>query len=103
MTGKGGISDNGDGLMPLIPSALLIVRDVTITGSWSKEDSDHIASATSGSVSAGWGPFSVSGSYSHSSTEDTFHAQKTDQGFVIPDIQVLGFVCTKVPFCPPMP
>ena len=100
---KGGISDNGDGLMPLIPSALLIVRDVTITGAWSQTDSDHIASATSGSVSAGWGPFSVSGSYSHSSTKDTFHAQKTDQGFFIPDIQVLGYVCTKVPFCPPQP
>ena len=103
MTGKGGVSANGDGLMPLIPSALLIVRDVEITGKWSREDSDHIDSTTSGSVDAGWGPFSVSGTYKHSSGKDTYHAVKTENGFLIPDIQVLGYVCTKVPFCPPMP
>lgn len=101
LTGAGGISGAPDPLMPLMPQALVIVRDVTVTANWSHQDSEHLDSATSGSVSVGWGPFAVSGNYSHSSTSDKFSAQRTAQGFVIPDIQILGFVCSKVPPCPP--
>lgn len=101
LVGAHGVSGAPNSLMPLIPQALVIVRDVTVSANWSHQDSEHIDTATSGSVSVGWGPFAVSGTYSHSSTSDKFHAQRTDQGFVIPDIQVLGFVCTKVPPCPP--
>lgn len=89
-------------LMPLIPIALVIVRDVNITAKWSHEDGEKITEATSGSADVGWGPFAVSGHYSHSSTSDRFSAHASDQGFTIPDIQVLGFVCLRVPPCPPM-
>jgi hypothetical protein len=95
------IAGPGDALMPLIPISLVIVRDVEITGTWSKQDSAHIDTATSGSVSAGWGPFSVSGNYSHRSTNDRFSAKRTQQGFTIPDIQIVGLVCSRVPPCPP--
>lgn len=101
LTGAGGISGGPDPLMPLIPQAVVIVRDVHVSANWSHQDSEHIDSAISGSASVGYGPFAVSGNYSHSSTNDRFGAHRTDQGFVIPDIQVLGFVCTKVPPCPP--
>lgn len=100
----GSISDGaGGGRMPLIPIALVLARDVEVTAKWAHQDSEHIEKAVSGSVSAGWGPFAVSGHYSHSSSSDTFHAQRTDQGFKITDLQVLGAVCQKVPFCPPKP
>ncbi|VVB94961.1 Uncharacterised protein [uncultured archaeon] len=99
--GPGRIAGGPDPLMPLIPIALVMVRDVNITGKWSKQDSDHIDTATSGSVSAGWGPFSASGNYSYSSTNDRFTARRTNEGFIIPDIQVIGWVCSRVPFCPP--
>ena len=102
LAGPGGIAGNADALMPLMPIGLVIVRDVTITANWGRSDSEKIAQATSGGGSVGWGPFAVSGSYSISSTSDTFSARATDQGFVIPDIQVLGFVCAKVPVCPPL-
>jgi hypothetical protein len=90
------------GLMPLIPIALVIVRDVEITADWSHQDSEKLTEATSGSASVGWGPFAVSGNYSHSSTSDKFSAKASDKGFNVPDIQVLGFVCLRVPPCPPM-
>lgn len=89
-------------LMPRIPIALVIVRDVEIVADWSHQDSEKLAEATSGSASVGWGPFAVSGHYSHSSTSDTFSAKASDKGFKVPDIQVLGFVCLRVPPCPPM-
>jgi hypothetical protein len=101
LTGAGGVSGAPNALMPLIPIAMVLVRDVNITANWSHQDSEHIDSAISGSASVGYGPFAVSGSYSHSSTSDKFKAQRTGQGFAIPAIQVLGFVCLKVPTCPP--
>jgi hypothetical protein len=100
---KNGIAGGANPLMPLIPVALVLVRDVNITATFSHEDSEHIDEATSGSVSVGWGPFAVSGNYSHSSTNDQFHAERTNEGFRIPTIQILGFVCLRVPPCPPMP
>lgn len=101
LAGAGGVSGAQGALMPLIPIAVVIVGDVNIRANWSHQDSEHIDSAISGSASVGYGPFAVSGNYSHSSTSDKFSAHRTDQGFVIPDIQVLGFVCLKVPPCPP--
>ena len=102
LAGPGGIAGGADPMMPLMPIALVIVRDVKITANWGHTDSEKITEATSGSASVGWGPFAVSGNYSHSSTSDKFSAKATGQGFEIPDIQVLGFVCAKVPACPPM-
>lgn len=102
LAGPGGIAGGPNPLMPLMPIGLVIVRDVEITASWGRTDSEKITEATSGSANVGWGPFSVSGNYSHSSSSDRFEAKATDQGFMIPDIQVLGFVCAKVPTCPPM-
>ncbi|WP_117213600.1 hypothetical protein [Allorhizocola rhizosphaerae] len=101
LTTAKGISGAPDALMPMIPSALVIVRDVNVSAKWSAQDAERISEATSGGANVGWGPFSVSGNYSHSSTSDKFSAKRTDQGFVIPDIQLLGVVCTKVPPCPP--
>jgi hypothetical protein len=101
LTGAGGISGSPGALMPLIPSAIVMVRDVQITANWSHQDSEHIDTATSGSASVGYGPFGVSGHYAYSSTDDTYGAQRTAQGFTIPDIQILGFVCTRVPHSPP--
>jgi hypothetical protein len=100
--GPGLIAGGPNPLMPLIPVALVIVRDVTITANWSHQDSERISEATSGSANVGWGPFSVSGNYSYSSTNDRFNAKSSGQGFTIPDIQILGFVCFKVPHAPPM-
>ncbi len=102
LAAKHGLAGGPDALMPLIPMAMVMVKDVHITANFSHQDSEHIASATSGSASVGWGPFAVSGNYSHSSTEDKFHAEATDQGFRIPTIQILGFVCLRTPACPPM-
>jgi hypothetical protein len=102
LASAGGIAGGASPMMPLIPIAVVMVRDVRITANWSNQDAEHLDSATSGGASVGWGPFAVSGHYSHTSTSDTFKAVRDDQGFQIPTIQVLGFVCLKVPPCPPL-
>ncbi len=65
---EGGLS-NGDhsapaGLMPLIPTGFVVARNVSVSADFSTKDQDFIKNAISTNVSAGWGPFSISGNYS---------------------------------------
>ncbi len=101
LAGPGGIAGGSKPMMPLYPIAMLLVRDVTVEGNWGKTDSEAIQKVTTVGVSAGWGPFAVSGEYTYGSTTDTFTSQVTASGFKVPVIQVIGFVCARVPYCPP--
>lgn len=99
--GPGDIAGGPDPLMPLIPIALLLVRDVKITANWREEDRTRFETATQGAGRAGWSIFRLSGNYNRTSTNERIQNQTLNDGFFIPDIQVVGWVCYKVPFCPP--
>ncbi len=89
--------------MPIFPTAFVVARNVTITANFSQSDKDHIASMNKASASGGWGPFSVSGSYSHSSTSDTFTSSFDGGSLKLPGLQVIAFLCAETPNpCPPM-
>ncbi|MEG3926142.1 hypothetical protein [Microcoleus sp. T3_D1] len=90
-----------DSLIPLLPQAFIVVQGVEITAKWGKTDRDIINKAVSGSGSVGWGPFSVGGSYSHSSSDDTAKATFADSTLKIPGVQIMGWICNVVPACPP--
>jgi hypothetical protein len=107
MAAAGGISNgtltgNSSGLLPLIPTAFIIARDVEISGDFTTEDQSHIASSTSGSTSVGWGPFSVSGNYSHSTSSDTFNSTFNGGTLKIPGIQIIAWVSEIVPTSAPL-
>lgn len=106
MTGKDGISNgklegNENGILPLIPTAFVVGRDIAIEADFSTEDKTHVEKAVSGSTSVGWGPFRVSGKYAHSSSKDTFKSTFDGGTLKIPGIQILGWVSEIVPACPP--
>ncbi|MEG3918478.1 hypothetical protein QUA07_04925 [Microcoleus sp. T3_A4] len=88
-------------LIPLLPQRFIVVQDVEITANWGQTDLDIIDKAISGSASVGWGPFSVSGSYSHSSSKETFKAERDGSTLKIPGMQIIGWICNVVPACPP--
>jgi hypothetical protein len=74
------------------PTMALFARDVKI-------DSREFASAYSSfqkqigaGGSVGWGPFTLSGSYSHSSGGSTFQARETAQGLAVDGMQCIAFV-----------
>lgn len=93
--------DQKDGLIPLLPQAFIVIRGVEITADWGQTDRDVISKAVSGSGRVGWGPFSVGGSYSHSSSKDTFKAELDGSTLKIPGMQIIGWICNVVPACPP--
>ena len=90
-------------LMPLIPQAFIVVRDVTIKADWSKSDLDIINKATSGGGGFSFGPFSLGGSYSSKSGSKTYHPQFANGAIVQPGLQIIGWISTVLPFCPPKP
>ncbi len=99
---NGSLAGNQNGLLPLIPTAFIIARDISITGDFSTQDQSHIESATSGSTSVGWGPFSVSGHYSHSESHDTFNSTFNGGTLTIPGIQIIAWVSEIVPKSAPL-
>lgn len=99
---NGALAGNANALFPLIPTAIVVASDVTIKGDFSEEDRTHIEKAVSGSARVGWGPFSVGGSYSHSSSKDTFQATYSNGEIKIPGMQILAWVSTITPASPPI-
>lgn len=104
--GKHGISNgqldgNSDSMLPLIPTAFIVARDIQISGSFSTEDKTHIEKAISGKTSVGWGPFSLSGSYSYKESKDTFNSTFDGNTITVPGIQVIAWVSQITPASAP--
>ena len=98
---NGQLKGNEHSALPLIPTAFVIGRNIAIEADFTTEDKTHVEKAISGSASVGWGPFRVSGNYSHSSSKDTFKSTFDGGTLQIPGIQVLGWVSEIVPASPP--
>lgn len=86
---------------PLLPTAFVAIKGLTIKASWSANDSSVADSSTHGSASVGWGPFSVSGSYSHSEHDEMSHASYANGAITNADVQIIGWINQIVPFSPP--
>ena len=99
---NGMLKGNESGLLPLIPTAFVVARDISITADFSSQDKTHVESAMSGSTRVGWGPFSIGGNYSHSSSHDTFKSTFDGGTLKVPGIQILAWVSEIVPASPPL-
>ncbi|MBF0393414.1 MAG: hypothetical protein HQL38_12115 [Alphaproteobacteria bacterium] len=86
---------------PILPTSFIAVRDLAITADWGKEDSEAVSSATSASSSFGWGPFAISGSYSTGSSSSKFSSEFDGRTISNNGLQIIGWINTIVPSCPP--
>jgi hypothetical protein len=85
----------------LLPTAFMAVRDVTVRANFSKAEVDRINKSINAGASVGWGPFSISGSYSHSHREEHVRGEFGQAGFKMPGVQIVGWINQILPFCPP--
>lgn len=99
---NGKLDGNSGSLLPLIPTAFVVMSNVTIKSDFSARDQSIIKSATSGSASVGWGPFSVSASYSHSSSQEKSSATYAAGVLSIPGMQIVAWVSEIMPASPSM-
>jgi hypothetical protein len=99
---NGTLQNNAKGMLPLIPTALIVARNIEITADWSAEDKKHVESSISTKASVGWGPFAVNGSYKQGSSSDYFSSSFDGGTLKIPGMQIIGFVNQIVPASAPM-
>ena len=88
--------------MPLIPQAFYVIKDLTIIGDFSSSEFDHAAHQMSSGASVGWGPFSLSGSYTSNSEQTSYRSSMSSNTIHAPFVQILGWINTIVPACPPV-
>jgi len=104
--GKNGISNgqiegNADNLLPLIPRAFVVARNVTVRADWTQQDLSIIQENLRAGARLSIGPFSLGGQYSHSKTETSFTAEKNGSSFTAPGLQILAWISDIVPPSPP--
>lgn len=102
------ISDGGDaahgqtpkGLMPFLPTALLVARNVTLTGGWSADLKTTFDSQTSAGGSIGWGPFSFGGRTNSSDSSTYTKANVVGNTITFGSPQILGYFVEVLPPTP---
>ncbi|HKG04507.1 MAG TPA: hypothetical protein VKB03_15115 [Conexibacter sp.] len=96
--------EEGGALMPLLPTGVIVARNVVINAQFSHEDQTIVQEALRTEASVGWGPFAISGHYNQSSRSDVSHGNVSATGISNPSPQILGFFCDVLPLCPsPLP
>ena len=98
---NGELKGNESSAIPLIPTAFIVAREIEITSDFGSEDKKHVEKSVSGSANVGWGPFRISGHYSHSSSKDTFTSTFDGGTLKVPGMQIVAWVSEIVPASPP--
>lgn len=106
---KGCISDgtmgqelpqNDPTFLPSIVTSLVLIKDLSIKwGDWKAYWDSH-SELNSGSLCVGYGPFIVSGSYSHHGEQRNFTADSSGESLLAQGIQLAGYVSMINPLSP---
>ncbi len=86
--------------MPYLQKSVVVVKDLVLKANFTETDNTTITSRINGSIGFGWGPFSISGSYSEGSTQKDATATVRDGALMIPQPQIIAFLGTLTPKCP---
>jgi hypothetical protein len=88
------------GIMPFLPTALLLARNVSISGKWSADLSTTFSQRTSGGASIGWGPFSFGGRTNSADSNSYIKANTAGNTLSWNAPQILGFFVDVLPKSP---
>jgi len=97
---KGSLTEKDPGLMALLPTAFVVVRNVSISASWGRTDQQLIQANMHASGGLGWGPFRIGGQTSNGVTHKQFESNFDSGTLSIPGLQVIATINRLVPFCP---
>lgn len=88
------------GRMPVLPKHLIVVRNVELSAAFSRAIYERYHKEVKFNASVGWGPFSVSGSYSEASTSVYTHAAFDGVTFKIQQPQIIARAGLLIPKSP---
>lgn len=86
--------------LPSVVTSLILIKDLSIKwDNWQSEWAS-MSKTTSGGLSVGYGPFAVSGHYSHHQEKRDFEADHSGESLRVEGIQLVGYVSEIIPFSP---
>lgn len=107
---KGHISDgtfiteegkkHNEGIMPLIPKYMLVARNVTLTGNFSKTLQDQMSKETTADTSIGVGPFKIKGHVETGESTENVEANCDQASITIATPQIIGYISSIVKMSP---
>ena len=89
-----GSADADPGLCPLVPTSVIAVRNVRISGTWSAGDRAAAARAVAGGKQAAFGPFTLA-------TPGRVEGSFDGSTLALPGVQVVAWICSRMPVLPP--
>jgi len=88
------------GRMPVLPEYLILVRNLSMSASFSQQEQSLYASQISTHASFGWGPFSLSGSYSEANSSQYVQANFDGVTFTVSQPQIIARTGILLAECP---
>lgn len=88
------------GEMTVLPTAVILARDLQVAGSFSRPLVDQMNSRIAASASVGFGPFSIAGRFSIGDQAGSKKGTVTTTGLSAPDVQLMAYVCGVLPASP---
>lgn len=88
------------GQMPFYPEEMLVVRNVKLSANFTETDNTVVTSHLQAGASFGYGPFSISGSYSEDTSEVDTSGTFDGATITITQPQILAFLGSLMPVCP---
>lgn len=91
---------NRNTMMPVIPTAFVLVKNVSITANWTTQDSSALSTAVSSSGGFSFGPFHGGGSGKSGSTSSSSSSSFSGGTLSIPNPQIVAWVNEITPPSP---
>jgi hypothetical protein len=88
-----GRSDTNPGMLPLLPTGFIAIKDLTISGAWSAADQQATQAALSSSSTASFGPITLAAG---GASLGAFNGATLS----VPGIQIIAWTCATVPLAP---
>ena len=98
----GQINKENTGAIPMVPVAFFVAKNITIKGSFSKEDREWISSSVKSNMKVGFGPFTIAGKYKYSSDTDNFSSKVEEGKIEVGGMQIIAWVSRVIPASPKM-
>lgn len=92
--------DDRNAALPLVPTGMVVVKNLVIKGDFKDKDKDLIAKSTTGQADIGIGPFKIGGSYESGGKTYKMNSKYENGELSIPGMQIIGFISEVIPFSP---
>jgi len=86
--------------LPAVPTHMIVVKNVRIKSTMTRQFYDKRVSSSGGSASFGWGPFSFGGSSGSNSSHESSSSHMEGNWLVISGTQLIGWILEVMPRSP---